>query len=85
MATATILETESGPALSISSDAVEALGLKDGSALDVSIDGASVILRPRKRSKYSLEELLSQCDYSIPMDEEERAWLDAPRLGRELI
>ena len=86
MATATILETEDGPALSLSQDAIDALGLKEGSALEVSIEGSSVLLRPSKqRKKYKIEDLLAECDYSLPMDEEERAWIDAPRVGRELI
>lgn len=87
MTTATILETEDGPVLSLSPDAVETLGLKQGTALEVSVEGSSVLLRPsqRQRSKYTIEELLAQCNYSLPMDEEERQWLDAPRVGRELI
>jgi len=54
-------------------------------AFDVTVEGESFVLRPRRKPKYTLQELLDQCDFSIPMDQEERDWLDAPRVGRELI
>jgi antitoxin ChpS len=85
MATLTILETEKGPALSIPKSEVEDLHLEGVSSLDVTLEGESFVLRPRKKPGYTLQELLDQCDYSIPMDEEEREWLDAPRVGHELI
>lgn len=37
------------------------------------------------RPRYTLAELLSQCDPSTPMTEEDRAWLDAAPVGREEI
>ncbi|HZL26215.1 MAG TPA: hypothetical protein VFC39_06760 [Acidobacteriaceae bacterium] len=85
MATLTILETEQGPALSIHRSEVQDLHLEGVSSLDVTVEGESFVLRPRRKPKYTLQELLDQCDFSIPMDQEERDWLDAPRVGRELI
>lgn len=35
------------------------------------------------RTRHTLEELLAQCDPSAPRSEDERAWLDAPPVGRE--
>jgi antitoxin component of MazEF toxin-antitoxin module len=34
-------------------------------------------VRPRK-SRYSLSELIAQCDLNTPLSPEDRAWLDAP-------
>ena len=39
--------------------------------------------RPRKAARYTLSELIDQCDPSAPLTEEDRAWLDAPPVGRE--
>jgi antitoxin component of MazEF toxin-antitoxin module len=39
---------------------------------------------PRK-GRYSLAELLAQCDATAPLSEEDRAWLDAPAVGREAL
>jgi antitoxin component of MazEF toxin-antitoxin module len=40
--------------------------------------------RPRK-GRYSLEELLDQSDSKTPLSAEDRAWLDAPSVGREAL
>lgn len=34
---------------------------------------------------YSLPELLAQCDLNAPLSDEDRAWLDAPPVGREAL
>jgi antitoxin ChpS len=58
------------------------LGLAEGTMLEMQADQGKLLIR---RRKYALQELLDQCDFSIPMSDEEREWLDAPRVGRELI
>jgi hypothetical protein len=37
---------------------------------------------PRK-SRYSLAELMAQCDVNSPLSAEDQAWIDAPAIGRE--
>ncbi len=36
-----------------------------------------------RRFRYSLAELMAQCDANAPLSEEDRAWIDAPAIGRE--
>jgi hypothetical protein len=36
-----------------------------------------------EKPRYTLEELLAQCDPEAPLSDEEREWLDAPAVGRE--
>ncbi len=43
------------------------------------------VVESRNRPKYTLQELLDQCDFSLPISEEEREWMDAPRVGEELL
>ncbi|HMF78390.1 MAG TPA: hypothetical protein VK604_22215 [Bryobacteraceae bacterium] len=38
--------------------------------------------RPRK-NRYSLSELMAQCDLNVPLSAEDSAWLDVPAVGRE--
>jgi antitoxin ChpS len=38
-----------------------------------------------RKPKYTLEELVAQCDPNAPLSEEDRAWLDAPPVGREVL
>jgi antitoxin ChpS len=36
-----------------------------------------------RKSRYSLAELMAQCDVNAPLSAEDRAWMDAPAIGRE--
>src|SRR5665811_1278358 len=36
-----------------------------------------------RRSRYSLAELMAQCDANSPLSAEDHAWIDAPAIGRE--
>ena len=65
----------------------DALQLTEGAALTVSVEGNRLVMEAvkRERPRYSLEELLAQCDFELPYSDEERAWLDAPPVGRELL
>jgi antitoxin ChpS len=36
------------------------------------------------RAVYTLDELLAQCDGTIPISDEDREWLNAPSVGREI-
>jgi hypothetical protein len=40
--------------------------------------------RPRK-GRYTLSELVDQCDPQAPMSAEDREWLDSPPFGREAL
>ncbi len=40
--------------------------------------------RPRK-GRYSLSELVAQCDPTAPLSNEDREWLDSPPVGREAL
>jgi len=46
---------------------------------------AMLAVAPAARPRYSLDELLAQCDPSAEFSAEEREWLDAPAIGREVI
>jgi hypothetical protein len=39
---------------------------------------------PRK-GRYNLAELMAQCDLNAPLSAEDRAWLNAPAVGREAL
>lgn len=64
---------------------LEMLHLEAGNSVGLAVDGDRLVVQAKKRPKYTLEELLAQCDYSQPMSAEEREWLDAPAVGRELL
>lgn len=71
----------------------KALSLVAGTQLSVSVEGTKMVVEalapgedaPRlRRPKYTLDELVAQCDFDAPMSEEERAWHDAQPVGREI-
>jgi antitoxin ChpS len=44
-----------------------------------------LVVEPQKRPRYTLEDLLAQCDSKAARTEEERDWLDNKPAGAELI
>jgi antitoxin ChpS len=63
---------------------VEKLALKDGSEVDLSPEGGSLTARPAK-PRYTLDQLLKEHAEIMHELPEDRDWIDAPRVGRELI
>lgn len=45
----------------------------------------STVDQKNLKISYSLEELLMQCNFDIPMSDEDIEWLNSGALGRELI
>jgi antitoxin ChpS len=64
---------------------LERLRLRAGSTVEIETDGDRLIVEPQRKPRYTLEELLAQCDPSAPFSEEDRAWLDGMPVGRELL
>jgi antitoxin ChpS len=71
--------------LSIPPAILELLHLQPGSTVGVSVDGGRLMIDPHPRPHYTLAELLAESDYSQPKTTEEREWVDAPAVGREII
>jgi antitoxin ChpS len=61
------------------------LDLKAGATVTVEVENGRLIVEPRQRPHYSLEELLAASDYSQPQSVEDREWVDAPAVGGELL
>ena len=64
---------------------LDALDLKPDAAVGLSIKGGRLVVDPKKRRRYSLEELLAQCRRPTRRSREEREWVGGPPVGRELI
>lgn len=41
--------------------------------------------QPSAKRRYTLDELMGQCELEAPMSDETRAWLDDPPVGREAL
>lgn len=64
---------------------LELLHLQAGTAVGVAVDGGRLVVDPKPRPRYTLTELLSASDYSLPQPPGQREWIDAPAVGAELI
>jgi antitoxin ChpS len=59
--------------------------LQVNAQVGLSVSEGRLIVDPHPRRRYTLEELMAQCDPSAPLTDEEQAWLDAEPVGREII
>ena len=48
----------------------------------LSVEDGRIVMKPA-RKKYTLAELMAQCEPNAPLSQEERDWLDAPSVGME--
>ncbi|CAN5243827.1 MazE family transcriptional regulator [soil metagenome] len=71
--------------LSVPPALLEMLHLQAGATVGISVDGERLIIEPHPRPRYTLAELLATSDYSQSQLPEEREWVDAPTVGREII
>ena len=71
--------------LAIPKAMLDALDLSADASVGLSIKAGRLVIDPKKRRRYSLDELLAQCKPSVRRSREDRRWLDGPPVGRELI
>jgi antitoxin ChpS len=71
--------------VSIPPAVLDLLHLKAGSTVGLEVDGGRLVIDPMPQPHYTLEELLAASDYSEPLSDEDRAWVDAPAAGREIL
>jgi antitoxin ChpS len=71
--------------LAIPKAMLDALDLAPDAPVGLSIKAGRLVVDPKKRRRYSLEELLAQCDPSARRSREDRDWQVSGRAGREFI
>lgn len=84
MHTGTLRKVGGSMMIAIPPVVLDQLHLEVGATLSINLDGDHLVLRP-ERPRYTLEDLLSQCDFSQPPSLEDEAWVNSPPAGRELI
>ena len=60
------------------------MNLNQGLEVDMAVDSGRLIITAHNRPRYTLEELLNQCDLTAAIDAD-RDWLDSTPVGREII
>jgi antitoxin ChpS len=64
---------------------LDGLGLSANTQVGLSVSDGRLIVEPHPRPRYTLAELMEQCDLSAPVTDETQAWLDDGPVGRETI
>jgi antitoxin ChpS len=82
----TTLRTVGGSVMfAIPKPILEVLGLSPNTQVGLSVSEGRLVVEPHPRARYTLTELIEQCDASAPPTEESQAWLDAEPVGREIL
>lgn len=63
---------------------LEILHLQAGAKVGVAVDDGRLVVEPQ-RHRYTLEELLAQCDPKAKITDEEQQWLETKPVGGELL
>jgi antitoxin ChpS len=63
---------------------LDTLGLAADKMVGLDVVGGELVVRPA-RPRYTLDELLAQCDPAAPLSDEDRDWVDSPVVGREQL
>jgi antitoxin ChpS len=69
---------------------LDILQLQPGAKVGIAVERGRIIVEPRQRRRYTLKQLLAQCDPKAPRArgkarKAEQEWLDSNPLGGELI
>lgn len=85
MLTCTLRRVGGSTMFAVPAELLKMLQLRPNDTVSVSVEDGRLIAEPMKRPRYTLAELLAESDYSTPLPPEEREWVDAPAVGRELL
>lgn len=70
--------------LALPPSVLDMLNLSAGSTVGVTVDHGKILIAP-PNSRYTLDELLAQCDPNVAASEEDQAWLNDGPIGKELL
>jgi antitoxin ChpS len=64
---------------------LDILHLRPGAKVGLAVQSGRLVVEPQQRPRYTLEELLAQCNPKAPRSKKDREWLDSKPVGGELI
>jgi antitoxin ChpS len=66
---------------------LDVLHLAPGAKVGLTVDNGRLVVEPKARPHYSMAELLAEAEAAgtYPLPAEQREWIDAPAVGKELI
>lgn len=64
---------------------LDVANLTAGRRVVVSVEAGKLVIEPQAKPKFTLQELLAQCDANAPISEEDRTWTSSGPVDREEI
>ena len=64
---------------------LDILRLRSGAKVGIAVENGRLVVEPQHRPRYTLDELLAQCNPKAARTKEEREWLDSKPAGAELL
>ncbi|WP_142416833.1 AbrB/MazE/SpoVT family DNA-binding domain-containing protein [Bartonella massiliensis] len=71
--------------LSIPPALLDVLHLTENTQVGLAVDNGQLIVKPQTFPRYTLDELLAQCNPSDDFSDEDMEWFDAKAVGSELL
>ncbi len=64
---------------------LDLLHLQAGATVGIEVDNGRLVIEPAPRLRYTLDDLLAQCDVTQELSQQDQEWLDAKPVGNELL
>jgi antitoxin ChpS len=64
---------------------LDILRLNSGAKVGVTVENGRLVVEPRHRPRYTLDQLLAQCNPKAARRKEDREWVTGKPTGREVI
>jgi antitoxin ChpS len=64
---------------------LDVLGLQAGAEVGIGVENGKLVVEPPMHPRYTLKELLAQCNRRARRSKHDDAWLNNKPVGRELI
>jgi antitoxin ChpS len=85
MHTANLRKVGGSVMLAVPPALLDILHLQPGARVGIAVESGRLVVEPLRRRRYTLDELLGQCNPKVRRTREEREWLDSKPMGGELI
>ena len=64
---------------------LDILHLQPGAQVGIAVESGRIVVEPQQRRRYTLDELLAQCNPRARRTKSEKEWLDSKPVGGELL
>ncbi len=64
---------------------LDVLRLAPGAKVGIAVESGRLVVEPRQRRRYSLDELLAKCNPKARRSKQDRDWVNGKPVGRELL